>query len=898
MPLPARARGSFATFSLSLALAAGAAACSAPPPAPLPAPPWLVEVASIDASAEGAGLIRCGGTTCEHIDRGAVLAGSDKLRADRGARVVLALGADTELTFRDGAEIELTHSPERLIRVLRGTARVERRESAPRDALPVVLEAQGHRLVVRDAPAVVRATARTAARTGEAMVRRGHATLRAGTEERLLATGEGAIWKAGEPPLPTARWLVGGDDTDLDASPRWTGSAPRGLGTMTARVPGTNDVVSGVRLALHHVRAEVHDGFARTVVEEEFENETSRTLEGRFVFPLPPDASISRLALWVGDDLVEGEIVERPLASRIFRAIVDDTVRPRDPALLEQGEGSTVSLKIFPIPPKGRRRVLLAYDQSLSEQGDRVRYVYPLSLGADRATPVADFALSVVVRDTSAVLGSVACPSHDATISAADDAILASYSAKDHTPSTDFVLAYNRKDPAAASLAWSPGPKAVAARETDAHEPPAGYFALRLRAGAAGLPPPAAPARSRAFVLDVSHSQSPETLDASIRVVRAALANLDPEDRFVLLACDSACDSYPESGLARAGDAALADAAAWMTGRTTAGSSDLAGALLTAADRLTSEGGGGQLVYLGDGVPTSGELTLADLTERLAPALRGLDAHLVGVGPSIDEPALSALAASLSGTYERLANGDSPAQRAAEIARTLDAPVLRDAALVLPDGAFDTFPEKLPPLRLGQELRVVGRFRPRPADPVAAAEPATVPAAFDPTAEHPARGPLGEVRLTGKVAGHPYEQVAALDWNGALASPSPAVHAIWARARIAALELTAAPDSAKEIVRLSTVHHVLSRATALLVLENERMFVDTGVRAAIDRVLAQPAPPASTSAPSSGQLTQRAPSAGSSSPGTGTGFGMMGALSGSTGSADSPWGKIGVLGSD
>ena len=87
-------------------------------------------------------------------------------------------------------------------------------------------------------------------------------------------------------------------------------------------------------------------------------------------------------------ELIEGEIVDKPLATRIFKTIVDDTVRPRDPALLEMKAGSTVSLKVFPIPAKGKRRVILAYDQALSERGDRVRYVVPLSLGADRATTI------------------------------------------------------------------------------------------------------------------------------------------------------------------------------------------------------------------------------------------------------------------------------------------------------------------------------------------------------------------------------------------------------------------------------------------------------------------------------------------------------------------------------
>ncbi len=660
---------------------------------------------------------------------------------------------------------------------------------------------------------------------------------------------------------------------------------------MSARVPGTEEIVSGVRLATHHVSAEVRDGFARTTVEEEFENETSRTLEGRFLFPLPADASISRLALWVGDDLVEGEIVEKPLATRIFKAIVDDTVRPRDPALLEMKAGSTVSLKVFPIPAKGKRRVILAYDQALSERGERVRYVYPLSLGQERATTIDDFAVSVVVKDSAAALGSAMTAGYDASLHVDEQGIVASYAAKRFAPASDFVLRYSRAESEAASLSWSTGPKVTLARD-GAKDAPAGYFALRVRADALeGLAHRRFARAARAFVIDTSHSQGGDTIDASVRVVRAALAGLDPEDRFAVLACDSACESYPEDGLARAGDEAIAGASKWLQRRGAEGSSDIAGALLAASERLSAEGGG-QVVYLGDGVATSGELGVPAIIERVTPAFRGLDAHFVGVGHSLDEGALAAIATAVSGTYERFATGDPIAERAASIARTIEAPVLRDARLVLPEGAFDVLPERLPRVRLGQEIQVVGRFRPA-LEPKGETRHASL---RSDEGEAPARGPLREVRLTGQVAGSPYEIVRSLDWSRALAAPSPAVHALWARARIADLEAQGGPAAAHEVVRLSTVHHVLSRATALLVLENERMFVETGVRAAIDRVLAEgPAAEETSGAPRAASASRPRGSAAGARAESPKSFGMTGVLSGSE-SPSAPWGA--ATGSD
>ena len=44
--------------------------------------------------------------------------------------------------------------------------------------------------------------------------------------------------------------------------------------------------------------------------------------------------------------------------------------------------------RVFPIPAKGSRKVLLAYNQALPSHGARARYVYPLSLSTERATRI------------------------------------------------------------------------------------------------------------------------------------------------------------------------------------------------------------------------------------------------------------------------------------------------------------------------------------------------------------------------------------------------------------------------------------------------------------------------------------------------------------------------------
>ena len=62
----------------------------------------------------------------------------------------------------------------------------------------------------------------------------------------------------------------------------------------------------------------------------------------------------------------------------------------------------------------------ISYDQVVSESGGRVRYVYPLSVGAERATEIDDFSVQVRAGDTRATLEEVETPRY-ATTKSGDD---------------------------------------------------------------------------------------------------------------------------------------------------------------------------------------------------------------------------------------------------------------------------------------------------------------------------------------------------------------------------------------------------------------------------------------------------------------------------------------------
>ena len=137
----------------------------------------------------------------------------------------------------------------------------------------------------------------------------------------------------------------------------------------------TNPDGQALDLERYELRVAVHGPLALVEMEMTFRNPEPRQMEGRFLYLLPPGATVSRFAKEVNGKLMEGEVVERKRAQRIYRQILHTM---RDPALLEQDQGNRFSARVFPIPANGYTRLLLSYSELLTQKNGR-RLTVPLT---------------------------------------------------------------------------------------------------------------------------------------------------------------------------------------------------------------------------------------------------------------------------------------------------------------------------------------------------------------------------------------------------------------------------------------------------------------------------------------------------------------------------------------
>jgi tetratricopeptide (TPR) repeat protein len=130
---------------------------------------------------------------------------------------------------------------------------------------------------------------------------------------------------------------------------------------------------TGLRLAAVSADGVLEPPLAFTELRLSFDNPRDEVIEGRFRIALPPGAAISRFAMEIGGRWQEGEVVERQLARRAYE---DFLHRRQDPALLEQEAGNEFSARVFPIPARGRKELIVSYSQPLARADQP--YVLPL----------------------------------------------------------------------------------------------------------------------------------------------------------------------------------------------------------------------------------------------------------------------------------------------------------------------------------------------------------------------------------------------------------------------------------------------------------------------------------------------------------------------------------------
>ncbi|NOY91465.1 MAG: DUF2135 domain-containing protein, partial [Deltaproteobacteria bacterium] len=400
----------------------------------------------------------------------------------------------------------------------------------------------------------------------------------------------------------------------------------------------------GHSLELRRVRVSVKvEGFrARTVVDHIFYNPYDRALEGKFRYALPPEASVSSYAMFLGTgrgepsffgpeqanrrreeamqgmgpiagtlarvdpqawgELRVGRIVQAEQGREVYENV---TRRGVDPALVEEVAPNTFEARVFPIAAHGFHRVIVSYEQTLPRVGGELEYLFPVpsserggqSLESFEFSLEADGAKARRLRYTGDLRGGAAF----------QRAGIRGYALRSDGPQQGGAVAV-RMTPSGR------GPIELLVGGDPSSQQGEKHFILRVR-GDARLPEGGASAGApqAVFLLDTSLSEDPDRFNLDVNLMRLILERSPNIRRFNVITFDAGARWLSPRWMRN--DAAGRDSALERVGQILLeGATDLGAALRTLAHPPMPVGGGHLDAFLlTDGAVSWGERDAGNL---------------------------------------------------------------------------------------------------------------------------------------------------------------------------------------------------------------------------------------------------------------------------------------------
>ncbi len=619
-------------------------------------------------------------------------------------------------------------------------------------------------------------------------VARGLAVVMAPGGRVEVNAGEQAVVAGGARPAVTAvklwdDWTGGmGDHGPVTGAGSGSG---RIYGVDRAALPGTS--ARTLEISRQSVRAVIRDGLVETEVDQTFGNPGGREVEGWYWFTVPERAVVTSFAVETDGALVEGEVIEKHEAAAQYARAVKNA---HEPALLEWIDGKSYRARIFPVPASGSRRVVLRYLEMVGARAGKFEYVYPLRGAVGEPTTIGEFSLTVDLGD--AAVGMPLRTLADAVVE--DGGRLVTMRRSGYTPRADFQLV--------GSLRAQGAPLRVA--RYSAGGDLADYVMVRYVPEAAWGEIKEQPG-DLVVVVDTSASADDAARAQKTAAAEAVLRALSPADHFALVALDSApVVLYPENDLAEASEKEISVAMERLAEHASGGATDL-GALFDVALGRVHGKEQPAVVYIGDGLPTSGEILGDKLAERLRRGLSTSRARFftVAVGAEANHALLRELSRAGGGQAFRIDDAAGSTGEVLRLASAVKTPTITDLSIDLGAGLDEPMITATGKVSRGEEIVLLARTH------HALPEKATV---------------------KGVLAGKPYDKEYRIELDAGVGAAL--VPRLWAAEKIRRLlgEATDPDEHRGKVVELGVDYGLVTPFTSILALESEQAYAQQGIK--------------------------------------------------------------------
>ena len=344
---------------------------------------------------------------------------------------------------------------------------------------------------------------------------------------------------------------------------------------------------------------------------------------------------------------------------------------------------------MFPILAHSEKRIKITYTQVLPLRGNRYRYNYALQSDLLKQHPLRKLSIDVKVNSVLP-LKQVTCSTHSTRDKLAAHAAQVEFTAQEYTPTRDFEV----------EIEVDRGPGDVTLIPHQRGED--GYFMLLL------MPPgesgpwqrevlPDGEPLELLLLADTSGSMDLDARENQEQLIAALLGSLTENDTFNLATCDVDC-RWAFDGSMPATLANAEQSRKTLQARRSLGWTDLDKAFSEVLKRTSNKT---HVVYIGDGIITTGDGDPQSFSKRLAQLYQGHAGtfHAVSVSSTYESSVLKSIAALGGGSVRNVRGQESPQLVARDLLAEIANPGLRNVSVQFRGlRTARVYPERLPNL--------------------------------------------------------------------------------------------------------------------------------------------------------------------------------------------------------
>lgn len=542
----------------------------------------------------------------------------------------------------------------------------------------------------------------------------------------------------------------------------------------------------------HHVEVEIYGQAATTLIDQEFYNPTAYRLEGYYLFPVPRGAAFKKFSMYIDGKEVPAELLDAKKARKIYEDIVRTQL---DPAILEYEGLDIFKARIFPIEPKSKKRIKIAYNEILNKDNGTIEYLYPLNTEKLSSKQLEDVAIKVNINSGEEIKN-IYCTSHETgIIRKGKNKAFINYSAKNVKPDADFRLYYSvDKSKLGISL--------LTCREEGKN----GYFILSASPGF-NVNENYISQKDITFVLDVSGSMIGEKLEQAKKAIQFCIGKLRAGDRFQIIRFSTDVEAlFAEPSIADKKN--LNKAKSFVSDLRATGGTNIDAALGLALSAKPDNSRPHIIIFITDGKPTIGETDEEKLLQKIRSAnISNIRIFTFGIGYDINTHLLDRIT-ELTRAYRTYISPRENIELAiSNFYNKVKSPVLTDIKLSFSENVriFLTYPKDIPDMFSDSSLTLLGQY---------------------------SGSGMVKVILEGKLrdSGRRFEYDAIFPGKN---DGNDFIPALWAARRIGFLldRIRLYGESkqyAEEIIRLARQHGIVTPYTSYLIVEDEAGRVERG----------------------------------------------------------------------